>query len=177
MRTAIIMAATASLLAASVSPSFSDDTQPADPAMSDMKLDKATWTKVVAGANFFEIESSKVALEKSASKDVKAFAQQMIDDHTKAGEKLASVLKGEGMPLPPRDLSPKQATAMEMLKSAEGKEFDAAYVQVQTDAHVGAVSLFKAYAANPDDAALGAFAKETLPTLEKHLEHVKMLAK
>ena len=101
----------------------------------------------------------------------------MIDDHTKAGEKLASVLKGDGMALPPRDLAPKQATAMDMLKKAEGKEFDAAYVQVQTEAHVEAVSLFKAYASKPDDAALGVFAKETLPTLEKHLEHVKMLAK
>ena len=155
MRPAIIIAATASVLAVSVSPSLSDDTKPADAAMSEMKLDKVNWTKTVASANFFEIESSKVALEKSSSEDVKAFAQQMIDDHTNAGEKLASVLNGEGMPLPPRELAPKQATAMEMLKKAEGKEFDTAYIGVQQDAHVEAVSLFKAYAANPDDAALG----------------------
>jgi putative membrane protein len=57
MGTAIIMAATASLLTASVSPSLSEDAKPADTATSEMKLDKATWTKTVASANFFEIES------------------------------------------------------------------------------------------------------------------------
>ena len=39
-------------------------------------------------ANMFEVETSKVALEKSTRDDVKQFAQQMIDDHGKAGEEL-----------------------------------------------------------------------------------------
>lgn len=141
-----------------------------------MQFDKATWIKTVASANFFEIESSKIALEKSSSEDVKKFAQQMIDDHTKAGEKLASVLEEEGTALPPRDLAPKQADAIALLKKADGKDFDAAYVSLQHGAHIEAVALFMIYAAKPDDPALGAFAKETLPTLEMHLEHVKMMA-
>jgi putative membrane protein len=175
MKLIIKLAATASLLALSLSVSLAEDAKPVDTSIAVMQFDKATWVKTVASANFFEIESSKIALEKSSSEDVKKFAQQMIDDHTKAGEKLASVLKNEGTELPPRSLAPKHADAIELLKKAEGKDFDAAYVSLQHGAHMEAVSLFVTYAAKPDDPALGTFAKETLPTLEMHLEHVKML--
>jgi len=138
-------------------------------------LKKATWLKTVAAANFFEIETSKVALEKSQNEDIKTFAQEMIDDHTKAAEKLAVVLQQEGTELPPRALAPKQDDALALLKKADGKDFDAAYLGVQRGAHIEAVSIFSTYAAQPDDPALAAFARETLPTLEKHLEHVKMI--
>jgi putative membrane protein len=168
--------AVADFLTLSLSPSLAEDAKPVDTSIAVMQFDKTTWVKTVAAANFFEIESSKIALEKSSSEDVKKFAQQMIDDHTKAGEKLASVLKNQGMELPPRDLAPKQADAIELLKKVDGKDFDAAYVSLQHGAHMEAVTLFMTYAAKPDDAALGAFAKETVPTLEMHLEHVKMLA-
>src|SRR5690349_10548755 len=43
-------------------------------------------------ANEFEIESSKLALEKSQNKKVRDFAQHMIDDHSKAGEELKSTV-------------------------------------------------------------------------------------
>src|SRR5690606_5955733 len=38
-----------------------------------------------------EIEVGRLALEKSTSQEVKTFAQRMIDDHTKANEKLAAL--------------------------------------------------------------------------------------
>jgi len=174
-RLKLIVAAAA--LAASFGP-LPAVAQDADTPAVAAALDKASWVKTVASSNMFEIESSKLALEKASSDEVKAFAQQMIDDHTKAGEKLAGVLEKSGDPLPPRELAPKHAEVLEQLKTADGKAFDTAYVGAQHDAHVEAVALFTAYAAKPDDPALGAFATETLPTLKMHLEHVKtMVAK
>jgi putative membrane protein len=38
-----------------------------------------------------------------------------------------------------------------------------------------AVGLFRTYADSGDDQSLVGFAKETLPSLETHLAHVKML--
>lgn len=175
MRTIIALAATVTFAAFSSSVAFAEDTKPTDTSTAVMQIDRATWIKTVASASFFEIESSKIALEKSSSEEVKAFAQQMIDDHTKAGEKLASILEKEGTPLPPRDLTQKQSDAIDTLKKVDGEDFDATYVDLQRDAHMEAVSLFTSYAAKPDDPTLGAFATETLPTLEMHLEHVKAL--
>ena len=41
-----------------------------------------------AGAGSFEIQSSQLALTKSQNAGITAFAQMMIDDHTKAAEGL-----------------------------------------------------------------------------------------
>jgi putative membrane protein len=138
-------------------------------------LDKSTFVKTVGAAGAFEIESSKLALQKAGSKDVKKFARQMVRDHTKAGKELTRVLKKEGETPPPAMLAPKDAETMKKLRATSGKDFEAAYVSAQHDAHEEAVSLFKAYSENPDDEGVGAFAKKTLPTLEEHLKHVNML--
>ena len=175
MNSKTFLAISVTVAALGGTPLMAEDAQPANTAIAVMQFDKATWVKTVASANMFEIESSKLALEKSSSPDLKGFAQQMVDDHTKAGEKLGEVLKKQGGMEPPEELAPKHAAAIELLKKAEGKDFDAAYISLQHGAHMEAVSIFATYAAKPDDPALGAFAKQTLPTLEKHLAHVKMM--
>ncbi|WP_145914769.1 DUF4142 domain-containing protein, partial [Pseudomonas syringae group genomosp. 3] len=56
------------------------------------------------------------------------------------------------------------------------KSFDQAYANNQVSAHEQAIKLYKEEAENGKDPELKAFAKATLPTLEKHLEHAKKLA-
>lgn len=63
------------------------------------------------------------------------------------------------------------------LNAAEGADFDPLYVDMQAQAHMEAVALFRTYAGSGDNAAVVGFAKETLPVLEMHLKHVDMLAK
>src|SRR5262249_56710139 len=60
-----------------------------------------TFAKKVAAANTFEIESSQLALEHAQSADVKSFAQQMISDHTKAGEEFKQAIAAAGVSPPP----------------------------------------------------------------------------
>jgi len=64
---------------------------------------------------------------------------------------------------------------LDLLKNANGKDFVTLYIDMQSGAHMEAVSLFRTYAKAGDDVALKAFAKETLPTLEMHEVHVKKL--
>jgi putative membrane protein len=99
----------------------------------------------------------------------------MIDDHTKAGDKLTAILTKEGDAPLPMVLAPKQADAMKLLTATSGADFEADYIMLQANAHMEAVALFHTYAGHPDDKKVGNFATETLPTLEMHLEHVKML--
>lgn len=138
--------------------------------------DKMTFVKTVASANKFEIDSSKLATAKSTSEEVKAFASQMITDHTRAAEELGTVLRAEGDVPMVDEMATKEADMLTKLEAAEGAEFDAAYVSMQTQAHEEAVALFRNYSAKPDDKEMGEFAAKTLPTLEMHLEHVKKLA-
>ena len=123
-----------------------------------------------------EIETAKLALDKSQSEDVRTFAQKMIDDHTQANQKLAE-LAGQHDDLEISD----NATLMDMakatiLKFREGDNFDKAYANNQVVAHEQTIELFREYIQNGENAELKQFAEQTLPKLEQHLKHAQELA-
>jgi putative membrane protein len=136
----------------------------------------ATFVAAAADGNRFEILSSTLALQRSQSEPLKAFANRMISEHTTAAEKLAQVLKQENLTAPSDQLAAKHKAALEELNGQlDPKAFAKAYLDAQHKAHVEAVALFKAYAKGGENAALRAFAKELLPNLEAHLQAVEKL--
>jgi putative membrane protein len=62
------------------------------------------------------------------------------------------------------------------LEAADAGAFDGLYVDLQTQAHMEAVALFRTYAGSGEDRVIVGFAKETLPVLVSHEQHVKALA-
>lgn len=149
--------------------------KPASDASPVMTMDKATFVKVVASANEFEIQSSELATQKSVDTHLKEVADMILADHRKAGAKLKGILAEKEEAPPPAKLEPKHQAMLDQLRAAEGKDFDILYVDMQAQAHMEAVALFRTYAGAGDDQTLVGFAKETLPRLETHLGHVKML--
>jgi len=144
------------------------------------KVDTATFVKSVPSANTFEIESSKLAQKQATADDVKAFAAQMIKDHTKAGEDFkAAISQGQttsATGAAGTTLDSKHQALLDQLKEVSGDGFQSKYIEMQTQAHKEAVALFSTYASSGDDPALKEFAKKTLPVLKMHERHVKDLA-
>jgi putative membrane protein len=181
---AAVLAATPALAQSSMSPPSSSSMShgAADAAKGAangvMKLDpnSARFIHTAGIANTFEIQSSQLALQKSSNADVKQFAQQMIDDHTKAGAKLAGITKDDKMPAPPTQLDAKHKKIMGSLQEKSGASFDSAYIQAQTKAHHEAVNLFSKYGKSGENPDLKKFASTTLPTLQSHLQHVERLS-
>lgn len=131
-------------------------------------------TASVAGT--FEIESGKLAIDKTKKANIRKFAQEMIDDHTRANEQLKATLPDSRTGLTATEaLDAKHQNIIDKLKSASGGEFDRQYVAAQADAHNEAVELFSSYAQTGDNAILKEFAGRTLPTLQRHHNHVKEL--
>lgn len=120
-----------------------------------------------------EIETAKLALEKATSADVKSFAQQMIDDHTAANKALAKLATDQDLEVADDAELMSKAKAM-ILQLREGESFDRAYANNQVVAHEQTIELFRK-AVNSEDAQVSAFAKETLPKLEHHLQMAKDL--
>jgi len=120
-----------------------------------------------------EVEAGKLALEKSAAADVKAFAQHMITDHTKANQELTALAQKLDIKVP--DEATLTDKAKKMILEIRDESFDKAYANNQVDAHEKTVELFKKEAASSDNAELKAFAEKTLPTLEAHLKMAKEL--
>ncbi|MGD9478802.1 DUF4142 domain-containing protein [Shinella sp. G-2] len=128
------------------------------------------FVKEVSMSDIFEIESSKLALQKGNAA-TKAFAQQMIDAHEKTTAELKGLIDGGKVTaLAATGMSDAQTKSFDELKDLSGKEFDAAYQDDQEDAHEDAVDVFKRYASEGDNADLKAWAAKTLPALEHHLK-------
>jgi len=133
--------------------------------------DPQAFAASAASSNMFEIQSSQLALEQQPSTDVRAFAQQMIQDHTLAGKKMLAAAQKDGI-TPPTGLAPKEQAELDQLQATPADSFEAAYVSEQTKAHDEAVALFESFSQNGKESALRAFAVDTLPTLKQHQTEV-----
>lgn len=137
--------------------------------------DPEDFVKDASAKGIAEVQVGKLAQdEKGVSADVKAFAQQMVTDHTAANEKLAAIAKTKKLEASEDPMLMDKAKAM--ILEMRGESFDQAYANNQVVAHEQAIKLYKEEAENGKDADLKAFAKATLPTLEEHLAHAKKLA-
>ncbi|HYC55384.1 MAG TPA: DUF4142 domain-containing protein [Candidatus Binatia bacterium] len=128
--------------------------------------------KTAAAGGIAEVESAKLALQKASDKDVKEFAQHMIDDHTQANKELEQIAKTKNAALP-KEPDAKHKAVMQELEGKSGKDFDKAYMKAQVKDHQEMISLFQQQASSGKDPELKSFATKTLPALEKHLDHAK----
>jgi len=177
MKTRIAVSIAALTAALSSQPLLAQEmkAKPPGDAAPMMTIDRDTFLKMVGSANEWEIQSSELAEQKSSSAGIKDVGKMIIADHTKAGEKLKATLESKGGQRPPPELSAKHRIMLDQLQASEGTEFDVLYVDMQSQAHMEAIALFRTFAGSGDDQELVGFAKETLPNLEKHMAHVAML--
>jgi putative membrane protein len=128
----------------------------------------ADFIKEAATSDMLEIEAAKVAQQKGNA-DEKAFAGQMITDHTKTSSELKSMVSGEMSAVIPTALDDSSQKKLEKLRDAKPDDFASEYDPMQVSAHKDAVSLFERYAKGGDDPKLKDWAGKTLPALQHHL--------
>ena len=121
----------------------------------------------------FEIRSSKLAAQKG-NENVRAFAQQMITDHTKTSNELKGMV-GKAKAKLPSAIDAEHQKKLDQLQKLSGDQFSQTYASMQVQAHAEAVKLFEAYSNSGDNAELKAWAAKTLPALKEHLQHAKAL--
>lgn len=123
-----------------------------------------------ASGGMAEVEMARLALEKSSSDGVKQYAQQMIDDHTKANEELMMVASQKSVTLP-AGADAKHMALMEKLRSMSGADFDRMYIkEAGVNDHSKMEKLFMKESTGGKDTDARAFASKTLPTVQMHLK-------
>jgi putative membrane protein len=100
-------------------------------------------------ANMAEVEAGKMAVAKAQNPDVKAFGQQMIDDHTKALTEVQALASAKGVTLP-TELDAKHKAMAAKLDKLSGDKFDKEYMK-------------------------NALAAKMKPTVEQHLKSAQMI--
>ncbi|WP_398472734.1 DUF4142 domain-containing protein [Tardiphaga sp.] len=136
----------------------------------------ADFVKEAALSDLIEIQTAKLAQERGDA-DAKAFAAQMITDHTKTSTELKALVAGGVKAEIPAALDEAHQKKVDKLKDAKQEDFTADYASMQVSAHKDAVSLFERYAKGGEDEKLKDWAGKTLPHLQHHLEMAQNLNK
>jgi putative membrane protein len=113
-----------------------------------------------------EVEAGKLASSKASNSDVKAFAQHMVKDHSKANSELMSLAKSKQIDVKKSDVQKEIAG----LGKQSGAAFDRAYMDEMVKDHQTTVALFEKQAQGGDDSELKAWAGKQLPNLREHLK-------
>jgi putative membrane protein len=121
-----------------------------------------------------EVATAQLAQQRSASPQVRKFADRMIADHTQANTDLQQIVEQEDITLPTQPAG-KDAAAEAKLRGLNGAAFDRAYLQASVSDHQQAIALFSREASSGQDPALKAFAQQTLPMLQQHLQLAQSL--
>jgi putative membrane protein len=143
-------------------------------------VNDAQIASIVVTANQVDIDAGKLAKSRSTNKDVKAFAELMITDHTgvnKSATDLATKLK-----VTPQDNPTSQSLKaggdknLAHLKTLKGAAFDKAYVDHEVAYHQQVIdALDKTLIPSATNDELKALLIKVRPAFVAHLEHAKHL--
>jgi putative membrane protein len=131
-----------------------------------LKGQDATFLRKAAESGQMEVDQAQQALSAARNEETRNAASMILADHRSSNEKLAALAQRKGWSMP---ASAEHDTSAQARSSASGYDFDKHYVRDQIAAHEKSIALFRAQVAGGSDPDLVAFARESLPTLEKHL--------
>jgi putative membrane protein len=131
--------------------------------------------KEAAQGGMAEVELGKLALQNASSDEVKKFGQRMVDDHSKANDKLKELASAKGVTLPQAPNARQKATK-DQLSKLSGEQFDKAYMRDMLKDHKQDIAAFQSESNTGHDADVKNFAAQTLPTLRDHLKDAQDIA-
>jgi putative membrane protein len=136
---------------------------------------------IVVAANQIDIDAGKLAKSRSKNKEVQAFAQLMITDHTAVNKQAADLVKK--LKVKPEDSDTSRALksaakdTAEKQKALKGAAFDRAYADNEVAYHQQVLdAIDKVLIPNASNAELKSLLQKVRPAIAAHLEHAKMMA-
>jgi putative membrane protein len=93
----------------------------------------------------------------------------MINDHMQANAQLMQLASRKGVSVP-RTLDAQHQQIRSQLRRLSGRNFDQEYMRVMENDHLQTVSLFQSATQQAQDQDVQAFASNTLPKLQGHLQ-------
>lgn len=135
---------------------------------------------IVVAANQIDVDAGKLAKSRTRNKDVGAFAQQMITDHTAVNKQAGALVKKLKVKPEPSDTSKSLKAGadanMKKLKGLKGAAFDRAYIDHEVEYHQAVLdAIDKTLIPSASNAELKALLTKVRPTIAEHLDHAKMI--
>ena len=134
--------------------------------------DSGSFAKNAAQGGTAEVQLGRLAATRASSPAVRQFGQQMVEDHSKAGNELTQLAARKNIQLP-TELKAEHKALMDKLSQLSGADFDKAYVDGMVDDHAHDAEEFQAQSNGGSDPDVKAFAAKTLPVIRHHLQMIK----
>jgi putative membrane protein len=135
----------------------------------DKNSQDAKFVVAASGANYAEINFGKLAQKQASNAEVRKFALQMVDDHTKAAKELNDLAFQKKWNLA-ANMDREHQAEYDRLSKLEGADFDREYMRWQIKDHENVINMFADQAKNGDDAQLKDWCNRMLPHLREHLK-------
>lgn len=154
-----------------------DRTRTADStSMQRSKLSSAEFVKKAGEGGMAEVAAGKLGSQKATSPEVKAYAQKMVTDHTKANKELMAAAKTKNLEVPTEPGLMHKGMTEKLEHQKADADWDHDFMQQMVRDHEQTVELFQQASMDTGvDADLRSWAKTTLPTLQSHLKDAKAL--
>jgi len=134
-----------------------------DPLSSDKD-----WIFTAASGDLTEVTVGQLAMQRSASPDVKRFAQRLMDDHGAAYNDAAEVAHRLGIDPPTAPAEDEHKQLVQNLSGMNGSTFDQFFARAMVMDHRNDVHEYET-AQSEQSKPVGAYAAKWLPTLREHL--------
>ena len=123
----------------------------------------------------FQVDSGRLAQEKGDTYTIRSYAELMVGSHIAVNDSLEAIVKRKAQVPPPTLLRAAYATMISTLKDEMGQRFDAEYVRGQVNYQKANAALYQYEIDSGSDPDLRAFAQQTLPKIQDHLERALKL--
>jgi putative membrane protein len=138
------------------------------------KVPDADFVRMASASGLAEVTMGQLATQKGQSEQVKQFGQQMVTDHTKANDQLIQIAKQKGAAVSAEPM-PADKKAAARIGNLSGDKFDKEFSQRMVMDHKKVIAMFEKESKTGSDPDLKAFATQTLPVLQHHLEMAQQL--
>ena len=128
-----------------------------------------------AQSDQYEILAAHLAEVQGQEPQVRAFAAEMIQDHTRLTADLRRAAQASGLPAPGSGMSSDEAALLSGLQGLRGAAFDKAYARQQVLAHTQAAAVEESFAEAGADLGLKTAAQAALPTIKALLTKASQL--
>lgn len=127
-----------------------------------------------AQSGLLEVELATLALQNSTNEAVRAYAEELIQDHTESNQQLAQIAGSKGLTVP-TTLDTSGQNAVNRLSNLTGTQFDRQFANQAVSTHRQAIQVFENEVERGEDSDLTAFASANLPVLREHLAEAQEL--
>ncbi|MDB5229890.1 MAG: outer membrane protein-like protein [Chitinophagaceae bacterium] len=131
----------------------------------------ASYLVKVTNAGYKEIAASRMALKNATLKEVKAFANMMIADHTKMGAEVKALAKKKNIAVPD-SLDHDKAEEIRN-NTKKGIDFDRDYMDQMVSDHKDAQDLFQKASDKSNDPDVKKLFSDGLPKIQHHLQEAQ----